>query len=220
MNQKMIRAAAIAACCVALVLAGFGCARDEGSNNTGVLLSNDTGLIPDGDIGKRANHPVPGAYYTFDWEVFAYSAFEYIDYRTGQGTYVWSIGLEDASTPEIFGPTPTGLTFDLDGTIYTMLNFLAINPADVSSQLARVDPETGEVTTIGVPFNLNTSGPEMDACGNFWVCGFEVPALGYVWGDPNLYRIDKYTGDRTLIGDTGKTNWMDLAFDSAGTLWV
>jgi sugar lactone lactonase YvrE len=219
MNKSLIRAALVAACCVAIAIAIYGCGRDEGSSS-GVLLSSDTLATGDGDLTKASSYLVPGGYYSFDWEVFAYSALEHIDYHTGQGTYMWSIGLTDQSTPDVFGPSPFGLAFDLDGTIFTMLNFAAFDPALVSSQLARVDPETGEVTTIGEPFNLNTSGPEMDACGNFWVCGFEVPALGYIWGDSNLYRIDKYTGDRTLIGDTGKTNWMDLAFDSKGTLWA
>jgi hypothetical protein len=93
-------------------------------------------------------------------------------------------------------------------------------PDQVWSQFARVDTATGAVTLIGAPFPINTAGGDIDACGNYYATGFEVPALGYIWGDSNLYRIDKLTGVPILVGDTSKTNWMDLAFDSEGTLWA
>jgi hypothetical protein len=53
-----------------------------------------------------------------------------------------------------------------------------------------------------------------------YVCGFQVEALGYIWGNSMLWRVDKETGEFTMVGDTGHTHWMDLAFDSEGTLWA
>ena len=35
-----------------------------------------------------------------------------------------------------------------------------------------------------------------------------------------VYRFDKYTGEKTRVGDTGRADWMDLAFDSKGRLWA
>ncbi len=164
--------------------------------------------------------PVPGEYYSFSFEPRGYWDFERISMRDGWGSINWSIGLTPDPRPNVFGPTPFGLAFDVDGSMYTTLNILAFEPAQVESQFARVDSSTGEVTLIGDPFPINTAGGDIDACGNYYVTGFEVPALGYIWGDSNLYVIDKQTGEPTLIGDTGKTNWMDLAFDSDGTLWA
>jgi len=160
-------------------------------------------------------HPVPDQYYSFSWNFAAgmYSEFEQISMRDGYGSLIWSIGQPAGS------PTPTGLAFDVDGSMYTTLNVFGA-PTDVQSQFARVDTLTGEVTLIGDPIPINTAGGDIDACGNYYATGFEVPALGYVWGDSNLYRINKTSGEPILIGDTGKTNWMDLAFDPDGTLWA
>jgi len=159
--------------------------------------------------------PVPDEYYSFSFSFTTgmYSEFERISTKDGWGSLSWSIDLPPGS------PTPFGLAFDVDGSIYTTLNTLGA-PEDVRSQFAQVDGVTGEVTLIGAPFPINTAGGDIDACGNYYTTGFEVPALGYIWGDSNLYRIDKQTGVPTIVGDTGKTNWMDLAFDAEGTLWA
>ena len=159
--------------------------------------------------------PVPDQYYSFSYGFTTdmYSEFERISMKDGWGSLSWSIDLPP------FSPTPFGLAFDVDGTMYTTLNTLGA-PEDVSSQFARVDTVTGEVTLIGEAFPFNTAGGDIDSCGNYYATGFEVPALGYIWGNSNLYRINKETGEPILLGDTGKTNWMDLAFDASGTLWA
>jgi hypothetical protein len=95
---------------------------------------------------------------------------------------------------------------------------LAGSPSEVRSVFARIHPRTGKVEFIGDPVPFNTSGGDIDACGNFYVCGFQVEALGYIWGNDSLWRVDK-KGEFHEIGPTGHTNWMDLAFDSDGTLW-
>jgi hypothetical protein len=159
--------------------------------------------------------PVPDEYYSLSWDdtTGMYSEFEHISMRDGLGSLTWSLDQDPWS------PTPTGLAFDVDGTMYTTLN--VFGPVEiVQSQFARVDAITGEVTLIGDPVAINTAGGDIDACGNYYATGFEIPALGYVWGDRNLYRIDKLTGEFLPIGDTSKSNWMDLAFDSEETLWA
>lgn len=197
----------------------FGCSRDDG-------VRPDSGSARDvptaeGAAGTlNAGGPVPGGYYAFFFETFAYSAFNRIDTRNGQGTPLWSIGLEPYPGDDRFGPTPFGLAFDVDGSMYTTVNLISFDRALCQSQFARVDALTGAVTLIGAPFPINTSGGDIDACGNYYTCGFEVPHLGYIFGDSNLYRIDKTTGVRTLVGDTGMTDWMDLAFDSHGRLYA
>jgi len=189
------------------------------------LVGNDLAaqgnLVPASNDGTRPEHGtlVPGGFYSFAFDVFAYSDLERISTVKGTGAYVWTIGLEPSSDPDRFGPSPFGLAFDVDGTMYTTINWVSFDPSRVESWFARVDSLTGEVTYIGNPVPFNTSGPDIDARGNMFVCGFQVDALGYIWGNSNLYRIDKTSGEFIVVGDTGHTNWMDLAFDSAGTLW-
>ena len=162
----------------------------------------------------------PGRYYSFAYGLFAYSELEQIDTKRGTGDPVWSLGVDFVGDGGTWvGWSPFGLAFDVDGTMYITQNIIAFDPSLVRSQLARVDSETGEVTPIGEPVPFNTSGPDIDADGNMYVCGFQVDALGYLWGNSSLWRVDKTTGEFIEIGDTGHTNWMDLAFDSQGTLW-
>ena len=51
--------------------------------------------------------------------------------------------------------------------------------------------------------------------------GFSLTnAIGALYGDTKLYRVDPQDASLTLIGDTGLERIMDLAFDPAGTLWA
>ena len=67
---------------------------------------------------------------------------------------------------------------------------------------------------------MNFAGPAIDGCGDFYVTGFQVPEPPFLFGDSNLYRVNKHTGDLILVGDTGRTDWMDLDFDKKGKLWA
>lgn len=206
---------------VAVMLAAFlivGCGSDTGQISTPDSGSNQSAVAPSLMKGPKLALE-PGGYYSFCWgtppDDFAYRDFSLISTRTGLATHKWYIDLTAAE-----GVTPIGLAFDVDGTIYTTLNHLDFDPANSWSQLARVDPVTGAVTRIGGRFPMHTSGPEIDACGNLYVLGFDVPPLGYVHGDRYLYRMDKLTGVATQIGYTGDDHeWMDMAFDSQGRLW-
>jgi hypothetical protein len=192
---------------LAFSLIVFGCGEDQ-------PLQPGSSAVND-DAVKCQPGLDPGGYYSLSFETFAYSAFMEINKHNGRGTVAWSIGL----TPED-GVSPFGLAFDLDGTMYTTLNYTDYPAENCWSQLARVDTETGEVTRIGDHFPMNTSGPEIDAHGNLYVLGFDVPHLGYIHGDRYLYRMNKATGAVTQIGYTGDDHeWMDMAFDSHGRLW-
>jgi len=161
----------------------------------------------------------PGGFYSGSG--FFYEIVELINTKKGIGVPVLPMGLDFTAGDNVnsFGWATFGLTFDVDGTMYILQNIAAFDPGQVRSQLARVDTRTGEVTPIGDMVPFNTSGPDIDANGNLYVCGFQVNALGYIWGNSSLWRVNKATGEFTEVGDTGHTNWMDLAFDSTGTLW-
>ncbi|MDH3196930.1 MAG: hypothetical protein OEO21_01685 [Candidatus Krumholzibacteria bacterium] len=195
----------------------FGCSEEPAQYPTGSAPSN---LLQ--SVGP------PSQFYTVHWAIendWAV-ALEWIDTQTGLGTSVCVFDIAPhPEYPEAFF-TPYGLAFDLDGTMYTLVNWFDGVQDHSMTRLAKVDRETCSLTYIGEPYPINMAGPEIDACGNVYATGFTVgpPETGgvptYVWGDSYLYRIDKYTGEATRIGDTGHTEWMDLDFDSQGRLWA
>jgi len=175
--------------------------------------------------------PAPGTeleYYTIYWPPPDYvPSVMRIDGHSGQGTHFVTLDVPQAP-PGWPGPypgfaTPYGLAFDNDGTVYSINNWFDGVQEESFSQLVRIDLATGDMEPIGPVHEINFAGPEFDGCGHLYATGFTVgdPAGGppYVWGDSNLYRFDKHTGEKTLIGDTGDTKWMDLEFDADGVLW-
>jgi hypothetical protein len=207
------------ACLLTASIALHGCGRDGTLDAVGT--SEDT-LAARSSV-QQSTGLFPGGYYStfFSNQTGAYSEFSRIDLNDGAASLVWSIGIDPypGQSPEQFGPTTFGITFDLDGTMYGTVNLISFDPSLVQSQLARFDVASGTVELIGDPVPFNTAGSEIGPCGTMYVCGFQVNALGYIWGNSNLWRVDKRTGEFHLVGDTGHTNWMDLAFDSKGTLW-
>jgi hypothetical protein len=126
----------------------------------------------------------------------------------GDGTRIGTIDTTTGAGTDV-GPTGRSqgwaAAFDLDGTLFTTYAGFSGN-----AQLATIDRTTGAIaSTIG---GLGTSliALEVDTTGQLW-------GLGYF--DRNLYQIDKTTGARTLVGDTGVLSTMDLAFDSKGVLY-
>ena len=79
------------------------------------------------------------------------------------------------------------LTFDTDGTMYTIISWLDFTEGHQKSRLARVNMKTGKVKYIGKYVPLHFAGPEMDEHGNIYATSFTVgdPAGGpmYLFGD-------------------------------------
>ncbi|MDH5271247.1 MAG: hypothetical protein OEY32_15130 [Candidatus Krumholzibacteria bacterium] len=203
-------------CLLAITLFVFGCGEEPPVVSDG---STANSLLP--------SSTAPSQFYTSHWAIendWAV-ALEWIDTRTGLGTSLWLYDISpDPEYPDAFF-APYGVAFDVDGTMYTIVSWFDGVQEHSKARLARVDLQTGALTYIGPTHPLNFAGPEIDACGNAYATGFTVgpPETGgeptYVWGDSYLYRFDKYTGEATRVGDTGHTEWMDMAFDSQGRLW-
>ncbi len=115
-----------------------------------------------------------------------------IDQTTGVGTDIGP-----------FGTTQTwAAAFDIDGTLYTLINGFSGNAI-----LASVDQITGAATTIGSGVGTNMISLEVATDGTMYGIGYN---------DQILYEIDQTTGIATAIGSTGISFNMDLAFDSSG----
>ena len=210
----------------------FGCISDVGTNPD--LATNQVTQSSSTPLGKTPGLPDENCeqpqYYSFsetdDWNEGMLNLIK-IDTRTGSAKTIWKLGIPsfDPVTGEPL--SPFGLTFDVDGTMYTIIDWLGdFTEGSQKSRLARVDLKTGAVTFIGDFIHLSFAGPEMDTRGNIYATSFTVgdPATGgippYIWGDNCLYRFNKRTGAATRIGNTGRGDWMDLAFDSKGNLWA
>ena len=116
-----------------------------------------------------------------------------------------------------------------DGAVYQGAFYAIMNkrlPAeapreDAEAYLVKITPNTGEINLIGDPIKINMLGFEISYCGEIFATGMELTnAIGAVYGDNNLYRIDPENASLTLVGDTGIAEIMDLAFDPEGTLWA
>jgi hypothetical protein len=201
----------------------FGC-----SQNDPVQPGSTQHTQQDTDSATKSTVATP-QFHTLYWPPPAYPASVMkLNKNTGAGDHVVSLNVEPAP-PGWSGvypgfATPYGLAYDVDGTVYSIHNWFNGVQSECFSQVVKMDLETGMVEAIGPVHGMNFAGPEFDAYGNLYATGFTVgPPEGgpiFVWGDSNLYRFDKTTGEKTLIGDTGHTDWMDLDFDSQGRLWA
>jgi hypothetical protein len=94
-------------------------------------------------------------------------------------------------------------------------------PDDAQARLAKVDMQSGAVEFLGSVIPLHVGAVEIDACGQMYTVGFTLSnQIGELFGDTNLYRVDRENASLTLIGDTGLERIMDMAFDPDGTLWA
>jgi hypothetical protein len=201
-------------CLLALVLGGFmGCSEDQ------PVAPADQNSASDLAKG-RVNGPP--RYYTNYWTAIGMNV-EVIDVVHGEGIPVIDDLFLDQYPGKGFA-AGLGLTFDLDGSVYIINNWL-LGDDPYLAELTRIDMATGETTVIAELGN-HFCGSEIDACGNLWTVGFEPPEPNYgyyfspLYGD-KLCMVDKYTGEVTPVGDgTGLPDVMDLAFDSQGTLWA
>ncbi len=205
----------------ALAIGCFGCSQDQAmapdNDQTGELASMDA---------LKGRHNAPPGFYTGYWTAIGWNL-ETIDTRHGVGVpYLDDVFLDEVEGEGARGWTAgLGLTFDVDGSVYIINNWLDGDPSDIDGELTKIDMTTGEFTVIADLEN-HFSGSEIDACGNLYSVGFEPQGANYgyyfspLYGD-KLCFVDKYSGDVTPIGDgTGLHDVMDLAFDSEGTLWA
>lgn len=190
----------------------IGCAKDN--SDPGV-----TGPEVEGTATVGNGHPL---LYTIGWALDG-THFQKIDTRTGRGTLG---ALMDASYGGTFG-----YAFDLDGTVYAMMNFYNGQNASV---LTRVDMSTGGVTPVnlGQVYDIIFAGGDIDRHGNLYQTGFtvgppEFPDSASWWGGYSLWRVNKATGELEEVGDTRNGTggafagrWMDLAFDSQDRCWT
>jgi len=202
----------------------FGCSESDILQPDGTQVADQ--VMSSSKVGGATAQP---KFHTLYWPPPFYPvSVMNLDKHDGEGTHVANLNVAPAP-PGWAGDypgfaTPYGLAYDIDGTVYSLHNWFNGVEEECFSQLIKIDLETGEVEPIGPVHDINFAGPEFDAYGNLYATGFTVgaPEGGpiYVWGDSNLYMIDKHTGEKTLIGDTGHTEWMDLDFDSEGRLWA
>jgi hypothetical protein len=205
-------------CLLALVLTGFGCSDDQGLAPTSSQVGDLSGMnVP---AGRENAQP---RYFTHYWTSRGVS-FETIDVAHGIGVpFLQDVFLDDPSGKGY--AVPLGLTFDLDGSVYIIVDWL-FGADPYLAELFKVDLNTGSTTSIAT-FENHFCGSEIDACGNLYTVGFCPPNppndgayFSPLYGD-KLCRIDKYTGEVTPIGEgTGLVDIMDMAFDSHGTLWA
>jgi len=132
-----------------------------------------------------------------------------IDTVTGTFTDVGSFELPESVLIQ-------AMALDIDGTLYGLA--LRRGAPNGLTQLVIIDKETAQVTPVGFPNAITLIAFDIGPDGTAYVAGFNAPAGGWI-GDSNLYRIDKATGELTLIGETGVDRLMDFAFDSSGTMW-
>jgi len=191
-----------------------------------VLLAgcgDDTPTEPSPSAGSEKAGDGHPQWFTWGWQLDATYILS-LDTRTGRGTL-------DSVVDNGQSLGSFGLTFDLDGTAYAMMAFL---DGQNASYLATVDLETGVTTPINLatPYDLIFAGPDIDSQGNLYVTGFTVgppedPENPAWWGGYDLWRVNKATGELTLVGDTRVGSggefagrWMDLAFDSHDHCWT
>lgn len=145
-----------------------------------------------------------------------------IDLASGSGSDIGKYENPEINILRTEWPLGNGAIYD--GAIYGLTAKRL--PADATrdeavSRLVRVDMESGAVELLGDPINLNMLALEVDACGTMYAAGFDFSnEFGVMFGDTNLYTIDRETAALTLVGDTGIERLMDMAFDPEGTLWA
>ena len=145
-----------------------------------------------------------------------------VDLDTGDGTHVAAYEHPDLEIDRAAWFIPDGAVYQ--GAFYAIMNKRLPAEApreDAKAYLIKMTPGTGEINLIGDPIKINMLGFEISYCGEIFATGMELTnAIGSVYGDNNLYRIDPEDASLTLVGDTGITEIMDLAFDPEGTLWA
>jgi ketosteroid isomerase-like protein len=152
----------------------------------------------------------------------AHERFGKIDLATGAGTDVGPYANPEIEITRTGWPVGNGAIYeDVFYVIASQRLPTGSTPDQARSRLGRVDMQTGEVELLGTDIDLNLMALEIDHCGRMYATGFTLSnQLGEIFGDTNLYRVDREDGSLTLIGDTGLPDIMDMSFDPDGALWA
>lgn len=152
----------------------------------------------------------------------AHERFGMIDLASGIGADVGPYVSPEVNILRTEWPAANGAVYE--NAFYVILNKRLpadATPEEAKAQMARVDMQTGDVELLGSIINLNLMALEIDHCGEMFAAGFTLSnQLGELYGDTNLYRVDRQNGSLTLIGDTGLERIMDMSFHPDGKLWA
>lgn len=151
----------------------------------------------------------------------AHERFAKINLASGAGADIARYVNEEVEILRTGWFIPDGAIYEDDFYIIANKRLTAENtPDDAQARLGRVDMKTGKVEFLGSVIPLNVNALEIDPCGQMYTAGFTLSnQIGEVFGDTNLYRVNREDGSLTLIGDTGLERIMDLSFDPDGRLW-
>lgn len=148
--------------------------------------------------------------------------FGMIDLATGAGTDIGKYTNDEIEILRTGWLSGGGALYE--DAFYTILNKRLpadATPDDAEARLARVDMATGELELLGNIIPVNMIAMEINGCGEVFSAGFTLSnQIGELFGDTNLYRVDRTSGAITLIGDTGLERIMDMSFSPDGTLWA
>jgi len=167
----------------------YACQFNPGSSWSSFLISFDTDDPYNLSIEDiiEINNPYGGAFDArhTDWFYVIEGldkSIKKVDIATGNITTVGPTGLSD-------GYTPTGLTCDkTTGILYLSADY------GNTSYIFTINPETGAATVVGETGIYVLIDITIDGTGQMY---------GYSVVDDNAYKIDKLTGEATVIGSIG-----------------
>lgn len=165
------------------------------------IVAGQVGIIdPDGTLREDRLEVGPGANsitLSDDGRLFVGADF------LGDGLF--EVNTTGATPVRVINPEPgwlNGMDFGPDGSIYA--------PRWKEGTIVRVDPETGELTTIADSSESVYSAVKFDADGNLYAVE-AYPA--------HVVEVDIATGEQTILATLDANN-DNLAFDSTGRLFV
>lgn len=201
---------------LALAFAPLAVAGCVGGGDAPTPLAPGNAATPAAPPGQ----PVFYSTYAPNYATDGFWGLEQIDIRDGHAT---PLSVMNVSWDDGF-PCPLGMAIDLDGSVYSIVDYVTGDSLSSTSQLVQVDPATGALRNIGGLMPGHYDALQFDKCGTLYAMGTQihdqVTGGGVFFAVPGLYRFDKYTGERTYIGPTGLDIVMDCAMDSKGTLYA
>lgn len=165
------------------------------------IVAGQVGIIdPDGTLREERLDVGPGANsITLSDDVRLFVGADFL------GDGLFEVDTTGATPVRVINPEPgwlNGMDFAPDGSIYA--------PRWTEGTIVRVDPETGDLTTIADSSESVYSAVKFDADGNLYAVE-AYPA--------HVVEVDIATGEQTILATLDANN-DNLAFDSTGRLFV